>query len=897
MVCVLIASGISFSAYAAQVETIDLFELDSDVDNLSNDEEENIGTDPRNGDTDNDDLSDYQEVNISHTDPLNSDSDGDGMSDGNEQALGFNPLDSTSPFKKIDYDTAFDWSMPDRFGLDSSGDGLIDYYSGDAEGFDLNDSKVFVNPDSWHVDFDACSLLDDDPTIIKFEWLVEGQSFEKIKCDEFSYDFPYEGIFEVTLTATNSSSSEIYTENVIVQDFLIFSFGDSYGSGEGVPDISSNGVFVASKINQIKLRDEERAKELQRIEIARGGLAEQLVNLEGELSVFLDQLGETEKNGILRCLADKVIIENTPRQINNLTKWINAEEDKRWYAGKLVKINAWKVERTALQGTLKVAQNSFANLDCTSKFEQFDELGSKVNDIRTEIANVKGSIQDLIVLRGNIIEDRIQTIQNLKNLVSMYKQNTPEWQVDQLGDDIVHRSANSGHAKAALWLEKIDPRTSVTFIHLANSGAITPDIAAQIEKANELNNQREIDAVILSIGGNDALFSSIIINCILYEPCYEDNGITKDERRICDLGIIDEDVEGLVEEISALIEPFKEDCLVFFQRDHLQGEKLAGNVFHNSNDLFHIAIYGYEDDFETVKCESYSQNCNALLSLYTDNVQGNLTNFFNPNGRENNSLERVYHVEYGDATKDENGQYCDPETNPLGPPHLISRDEYEWIHDTMMTELNKEVQRASEELGWNYVTGIFDESRNHGICSKEPWVVGMEETWFVQGDYYGMLHPNSLGYANYGYAIWNALLTDLYSDGVPRLPDHYDEPPVMLSDENSAGETKIGEHVVQPPVSPNPKVPKWVQTSAKFWVDRNVSDREFTEALGFLVKNGIIDVEIESPLTTKEQVDAEPQVPAWIGQTIEWWLDGEVSEDQFLEGIKWMIKNQIIKGV
>ena len=103
--------------------------------------------------------------------------------------------------------------------------------------------------------------------------------------------------------------------------------------------------------------------------------------------------------------------------------------------------------------------------------------------------------------------------------------------------------------------------------------------------------------------------------------------------------------------------------------------------------------------------------------------------------------------------------------------------------------------------------------------------------------------------------------------------------------------------MVQPPVSPNPKVPKWVQTSAKFWVDRNVSDREFTEALGFLVKNGIIDVEIESPLTTEEQVDAEPQVPAWIGQTIEWWLDGEVSEDQFLEGIKWMIKNQIIKGV
>ena len=95
-----------------------------------------------------------------------------------------------------------------------------------------------------------------------------------------------------------------------------------------------------------------------------------------------------------------------------------------------------------------------------------------------------------------------------------------------------------------------------------------------------------------------------------------------------------------------------------------------------------------------------------------------------------------------------------------------------------------------------------------------------------------------------------------------------------------------------------PRVPDWVQTTAQFWIDENVSDREFTDALGFLVKERIIEVEIEPQLAETDQpATEEPQVPAWIATTTEWWINGEVPEDQFLEGIKWMIKNKIITGI
>ena len=65
---------------------------DNDSDGLTNLEEINSGTDPRTADTDLDALNDYDEINVYSTDPLKSDTDGDGVSDGKEIELGTNPL-------------------------------------------------------------------------------------------------------------------------------------------------------------------------------------------------------------------------------------------------------------------------------------------------------------------------------------------------------------------------------------------------------------------------------------------------------------------------------------------------------------------------------------------------------------------------------------------------------------------------------------------------------------------------------------------------------------------------------------------------------------------------------------------------------------------------------------
>jgi hypothetical protein len=67
--------------------------VDSDNDGLTDYQEIHIcHTNPLKPDTDNDGLSDRDEVMVWHTDPLNPDTDGDGYTDGTKVKNGYNPL-------------------------------------------------------------------------------------------------------------------------------------------------------------------------------------------------------------------------------------------------------------------------------------------------------------------------------------------------------------------------------------------------------------------------------------------------------------------------------------------------------------------------------------------------------------------------------------------------------------------------------------------------------------------------------------------------------------------------------------------------------------------------------------------------------------------------------------
>lgn len=84
--------------YLITLSEEELMDRDSDGDGLSDYDEIYIyGTDPLNPDTDGDGLSDYDEIFLYGTDPLIKDTAGNGFTDGQEVKMGTDPLDPDDP--------------------------------------------------------------------------------------------------------------------------------------------------------------------------------------------------------------------------------------------------------------------------------------------------------------------------------------------------------------------------------------------------------------------------------------------------------------------------------------------------------------------------------------------------------------------------------------------------------------------------------------------------------------------------------------------------------------------------------------------------------------------------------------------------------------------------------
>ena len=89
----------------------------------------------------------------------------------------------------------------------------------------------------------------------------------------------------------------------------------------------------------------------------------------------------------------------------------------------------------------------------------------------------------------------------------------------------------------------------------------------------------------------------------------------------------------------------------------------------------------------------------------------------------------------------------------------------------------------------------------------------------------------------------------------------------------------------------NANIPEWIKNNAGWWADGAIEDDSFIQGIQFLIKNNLITVDI--PETTAS-INSDGKIPEWIKNNAGWWADGAIEDDSFIQGIQFLIKEGII---
>ena len=272
-----------------------------------------------------------------------------------------------------------------------------------------------------------------------------------------------------------------------------------------------------------------------------------------------------------------------------------------------------------------------------------------------------------------------------------------------------HRSANSHQAQTARAIERRDARTSVTFLHLACSGATisagllgayegiepsgNPPVRPQIAEMKDMVENREIDAVLVSVGVNDLGFGALVSHCIDYQGCAST--------------------------------PFPE-----------------------------------ADSLETLE-QMMRARIASLPGLY-DRLSRSLKQVGIP-------ARRVFITEYFDSTRNEKGDFCNPLIS-VPTKGSFTRAEAKWAHDRVLVPLNGAVKTAAQKHGWRLVRGAQEGFRTHGYCSQDSWIVSLTESLTDQLNKEGTLHSTTRGNTFQAGPVVKAMRLEFYANGRTRRP-------------------------------------------------------------------------------------------------------------------------------
>ena len=85
-------------------------------------------------------------------------------------------------------------------------------------------------------------------------------------------------------------------------------------------------------------------------------------------------------------------------------------------------------------------------------------------------------------------------------------------------------------------------------------------------------------------------------------------------------------------------------------------------------------------------------------------------------------------------------------------------------------------------------------------------------------------------------------------------------------------------------------IPEWIRNNAAWWVDKQIDDKTFVQGIEYLIKNDIIVI----PKTSQSDSDTK-EIPEWIRNNAAWWVDKQIDDKTFVQGLQFLIQKGILR--
>ena len=92
------------------------------------------------------------------------------------------------------------------------------------------------------------------------------------------------------------------------------------------------------------------------------------------------------------------------------------------------------------------------------------------------------------------------------------------------------------------------------------------------------------------------------------------------------------------------------------------------------------------------------------------------------------------------------------------------------------------------------------------------------------------------------------------------------------------------------------QIPGWIKNVADWWASGDISENEFLTGIEYLINNNIILLDfVPCNYKIQSQYGDTKSVPDWIKNNANWWSENLIDDIDFINGLQYLIEYKIIK--